>query len=114
MCKIEINNKTFDADNYIGSYSLENSEVYAALGILNDYNNKDVKISLKKGNDEIIISGDSNVLGRLSIPEIDKKVFITYLRQNWGNILYTCKLMIIDNKPKVSIWVNEKVRCHTI
>lgn len=113
MCndlKIKINNATFDIDNYIGSYALENCEAYGALGIISGYNNMVVQILIKKEtNDVIIASTDNNKLGKLCLPDTEKKGIILNLKQNWGDTLYTCKLMIIDNKPKVGIWVNKKM-----
>lgn len=109
MCENKIKKGTSDEDSYLGSYTLEKCDAYGALGIIDTYNNQSVGISLKEKTDDVVVTSyDGHNLGILYLSEVDKKSLILYLRNGWCSTLYSCRLMIIDKKPKVGIWINEK------
>lgn len=109
-------------ESFIGDYAIYNCSCYGAYNtILTLEVGCRLHIKFDKESDAIIVVSYDNgceiIIGELKIPEIDKKVFIPYLKRNWGGILYDCVLSqknkdaSYDEMLRITIWINRFEKC---
>lgn len=117
MC--EINGTTVEClckESFIGDYAIYNCSCYGAYNTISTLEvGERLFIKFDKESNAIMVGSDkecTTIIGELKIPEIDKRVFMPYLKHDWGRMLYTCMLSqkngnaIYDEMLRISIWIN--------
>lgn len=117
MCKI--NGTTVEClckESFIGDYAIYNCSCYGAYDTITTLKvGGRLYIKFDKESNAIMVGSDkecTTIIGELKIPEIDKRVFMPYLKHDWGRILYTCMLSqknnnaIYDEMLRITIWIN--------
>lgn len=115
---VECHNK----ESFVGDYAIYNCSCYGAYNTITELKiGSYLYIKFDKESDAIMVAYDKEcetIIGELKIPEIDKKVFIPYLKQNWGSNLYDCMLSQKNNNTaydemlRISIWINRFEECN--
>ncbi|MBQ3596073.1 MAG: hypothetical protein II981_11785 [Bacteroidales bacterium] len=103
-------------ESFIGDYAIYNCSCYGAYNTISTLEvGERLFIKFDKESNAIMVASDeecTNIIGELKIPEIDKRVFMSNLKHDWGRILYTCMLSqknnnaIYDEMLRITIWIN--------
>lgn len=122
MCELKIikTKEECNKNSYIGDYAVANCQLYGGFNAISELKfGCDLYLKIDdEDKNTILVTSDkehNTTIGEVQMPEAEKKAIIPYLKQNWNNMLYTCKLSQKDEKVKlceqlrVTIWSKKNI-----
>lgn len=122
MCELKIikTKEECNKNSYIGDYAVANCQLYGGFNAISELKfGCDLYLKIDdEDKNTILVTSDkehNTIIGEVQMPEAEKKAIIPYLKQNWNNMLYTCKLSQKDEKVKlceqlrVTIWSKKNI-----
>lgn len=99
--------------NHLGDYSIINCQLYGEFKAIKELElGSSLYLKLDDDKNTVLVTSDGNhktIIGEVQISEVNKNTFLPYLKQNWGDRLYMCKLSQKEEnfKLKTTIWIKE-------